>query len=117
MGVQERQGRTVSIRVLPYPEHGFDSRHLHQLNKEVPMLRVTVEFVGQHGPRETLGALHIVNDGTGMAPGWGNYQVIQFPSALTPGKHVCDVRGFPREDLGPWYLVKRALEAMLPDAS
>lgn len=74
------------------------------------MLIVTIELApgGDMSKRETLGTAFIVNDGSGTAA-TGNYKI------RLRGKRKLwrtgIVLGFPRQRLGPWDLLYRALRS------
>lgn len=69
------------------------------------MIKVTVELISAHGPQfnKVLGVGYISNDGTGTH-GTGNYNA-------RLGKRRGRVEGFPRQRLGAWDLLYRALRA------
>ena len=79
------------------------------------MLRVTIDLLpsGDESRKRTLGVVEIANDLTGDIE-FGNYDVRLMKSLV--GKHTQTwkrgrVEGFPRERLGPYDLLYRALRA------
>jgi hypothetical protein len=77
------------------------------------MLRVTIELLpfGSENQKRTLGAIEIVNDGTGDV-NTGHYDVTIFKWG--EGRRVWRrgrVEAFPRRRLGPHDLLYRALAA------
>ena len=79
------------------------------------MLRVTIELVplGREEGKRTIGVVEIANDGSGDRT-TGNYDVRLFKHLVGKGGQVWKrgrVEGFPRQALGPYDLVFRALRA------
>lgn len=85
------------------------------------MIKVTVELIPKGvGKPELLGIAHIFNDLSGDAE-TGNYGVILLKSpkySKQPRVGVWktgEVTGFPRQRLGPWDLLYRALKNTVGD--
>jgi len=82
------------------------------------MLRVTIELLplGDEEHKEKLGEVLIINDGTGT-PQIGNYKVRLMKAAKyakSPGVWKRGiVKDFPRQVLGPYDLLLRALAACI----
>ena len=75
------------------------------------MLRVTVDLLTKEEDKQ-LTTIHVVNTGIHNEEGLANYTVREMTTPFRRGR----VGGFNRA-LGPWPLVKRALEEILePDA-
>lgn len=63
------------------------------------MIRVTVELLPAYAPgtRETLGAVHVINDGTGSRD-WGNYDVRLLDADSSDLRAYARVEDFPRDE-------------------
>jgi hypothetical protein len=84
----------------------------------VLVIRIEMWPLGDESRKRELGVAHIINDGTGDLK-YGDYKVKLFKSpeyAKTPGVWKSgQVLHFPRERLGPWDLLYRALRSAISD--